>query len=69
MIVVGDDDAARTVVLDLVAGIPDLRAFDGGSLVNAVGIEAFAALAPHGEPPSQGQGHAPARWAWTAGRS
>ncbi len=44
VIVVGDDDPARTVVLDLVAGIPDLRAFDGGSLVNAVGIEAFAAL-------------------------
>ncbi|MFA5885855.1 MAG: NADPH-dependent F420 reductase [Acidimicrobiia bacterium] len=44
VIVVGDDTPARTVVLDLVAGIPDLRAFDGGSLVNAVGIEAFAAL-------------------------
>lgn len=44
VIVVGDDDPARTAVLDLVVGIPDLRAFDGGSLVNAVGIEAFAAL-------------------------
>lgn len=44
VIVVGDDDPARTTVLDLVVGIPDLRAFDGGSLVNAVGIEAFAAL-------------------------
>lgn len=44
VIVVGDDDAARTTVLDLVVGIPDLRAFDGGSLANAVGIEAFAAL-------------------------
>jgi hypothetical protein len=31
-------------VLDLVTGIPDLRAFDGGSLVNAVGLEAFAAV-------------------------
>jgi NADPH-dependent F420 reductase len=44
VVVVGDDDDARRVVLDLVARIPELRAFDGGSLVNAVGIEAFAAL-------------------------
>lgn len=44
VIVVADDDSARTVVLDLVVGMPDLRAFDGGSLANAVGIEAFAAL-------------------------
>lgn len=43
VIVCGDDDAARDVVLGLVAGIPVLRAFDGGSLVNAIGIEAFAA--------------------------
>ena len=44
VIVCGDDDDARRLVLDLVVGIPDLRAFDGGSLVNALGIEAFAAL-------------------------
>jgi NADPH-dependent F420 reductase len=44
VIACGDDDEARTAVLDLIAGIPDLRAFDGGSLVNAVGIEAFAAM-------------------------
>jgi predicted dinucleotide-binding enzyme len=44
VIVVGDDDDARTTVLDLTVGIPDLRAFDGGSLANAVGIEAFAAV-------------------------
>jgi len=44
VIVCADDDDARRVVLDLVVGIPDLRAFDGGSLVNAIGIEAFAAL-------------------------
>lgn len=44
VIVCGDDEPARTLVLELVAGIPDLRAFDGGSLVNAVGIEAFAAV-------------------------
>jgi len=44
VIVCADDDDARRVVLDLIVGIPDLRAFDGGSLVNALGIEAFAAL-------------------------
>lgn len=44
VIVCADDDAARTTVLDLVAKIPDLRGFDGGSLANAVGIEAFAAV-------------------------
>ncbi len=43
VIVCGDDDDARAEVLGLVAGIPVLRAFDGGSLVNAIGIEAFAA--------------------------
>ena len=31
-------------MLDLIDGIPDLRAFDGGSLENAVGIETFAAV-------------------------
>ena len=44
VIVCADDDGARTTVLDLVARIPDLRGFDGGSLANAVGIEAFAAV-------------------------
>jgi NADPH-dependent F420 reductase len=44
VIVCGDDDVARETVLDLVARIPDLRGFDGGSLANAVGIEAFAAV-------------------------
>ena len=44
VIVCADDDAARTTVLDLVAKIPDLRGFDGGSLANAVGIETFAAV-------------------------
>ena len=43
-VIVCADDDARRVVLDLIVGIPDLRAFDGGSLVNALGIEAFAAL-------------------------
>lgn len=44
VIVCADDDAARTTVLNLVAKIPDVRGFDGGSLANAVGIEAFAAV-------------------------
>jgi len=44
VIVCGDDEPSRELVLGLVAGIPDLRAFDGGSLVNAIGIEAFAAV-------------------------
>ena len=44
VIVCADDDDARNTVLDLVATIPDLRGFDGGSLANAVGIEAFAAV-------------------------
>jgi len=44
VVVCGDDEGARTVVLDLVASMPNLRAFDGGSLANAVGIEAFAAV-------------------------
>ena len=39
-----DDDASRDVVLDLVADLANLRAFDGGSLENAIGIETFAAL-------------------------
>jgi len=44
VIVCGDDPDARDTVRELISGIPDLRAFDGGSLANAVGIEAFAAL-------------------------
>jgi len=44
VVVCGDDDAARASVLGLVIGIPKLRAFDGGSLSNAVGLEAFASV-------------------------
>jgi NADPH-dependent F420 reductase len=44
VVVCADDDDARSTVLDLIAGIPNLRAFDGGSLANALGIEAFAAV-------------------------
>jgi hypothetical protein len=44
VIAVGDDDAARAEILELIASIPNLRAFDGGSLANAVGLEAFSAV-------------------------
>jgi len=44
VIVCGDDEGARGVVLDLVHEMVNLRGFDGGSLANAVGIETFAAL-------------------------
>jgi NADPH-dependent F420 reductase len=44
VVVCSDHDDARLVVLDLVASMPNLRAFDGGSLANAIGIEAFAAV-------------------------
>jgi NADPH-dependent F420 reductase len=40
----GDDDDARATVMEIIRGIPHLRAFDGGSLANAVGMEAFAAV-------------------------
>ena len=43
VLVAGDDDAARSLVLDLIDSIPGLRAFDAGSLQNARGIEAVAA--------------------------
>ena len=44
VVVCSDDEPARDLVLGLVAGMPKLRAFDGGSLVNAIGIETFAAV-------------------------
>ena len=40
----GDDEGARTALLEIIASIPELRAFDGGSLENAVGMETFAAV-------------------------
>ena len=40
----GDDDDARTTLMEIIRTIPDLRAFDGGSLENAVGMETFAAV-------------------------
>lgn len=42
VLVVGEE-SARAVVLDLVDGIPDLRALDAGPLANALGIETFSA--------------------------
>jgi NADPH-dependent F420 reductase len=44
VIVCGDEDDARRSVLELVSSIPNLRGLDAGSLANAVGIEAFAAV-------------------------
>jgi len=44
VIACGDDRGACAVVRHLIADVPGLRAFDGGSLANAVGIEAFAAV-------------------------
>ena len=43
VLVAGDDDEARALVLDLIDAIPGLRGFDAGSLHNARGIEAVAA--------------------------
>ena len=40
----GDDDEARRLLMGVISDIPDLRAFDGGSLENAVGMETFAAV-------------------------
>jgi NADPH-dependent F420 reductase len=40
----GDDDDARATLMEIIRGIPHLRAFDGGSLANAVGMETFAAV-------------------------
>ena len=43
VVVCADDDAARRLVIDLLDTIAGVRAFDGGSLANAAGVEAFAA--------------------------
>lgn len=40
----GDDDGARRTLMEIIAAIRNLRAFDGGSLENAVGMETFAAV-------------------------
>jgi NADPH-dependent F420 reductase len=43
VLVAADDDDARSTTMDLVEAIPGLRAFDAGSLANAIGIEALTA--------------------------
>ncbi len=44
VVVLGDDPDAVATIMELVRSIPDMRALDGGSLLNAVGMEAFAAV-------------------------
>ncbi len=44
VVVLGDDDDARHTLMEITSSIPDLRALDGGSLRNAVGMETFAAV-------------------------
>ncbi len=44
VVVCADDDEARHEVMALLEAIPGMRALDGGSLANAAGIEAFAAV-------------------------
>jgi NADPH-dependent F420 reductase len=44
VVVCADSNGTRLRVLELVVSIPNLRGFDGGSLANALGIEAFAAV-------------------------
>jgi len=44
VVVLGDQDASRSALMDVTSSIPNLRALDGGSLRNAVGMETFAAV-------------------------
>ncbi len=44
VVVLGDDDEARETLMAITGSIPNLRALDGGSLRNAVGMETFAAV-------------------------
>lgn len=44
VVVLGDEDEARSVLMEITRSIPDLRPLDGGSLRNAVGMETFAAV-------------------------
>lgn len=44
VVVLGDDQDAVDTLCSVVRDIPELRAFDGGSLANAVGMETFAAV-------------------------
>jgi len=44
VVVLGDQDDAKTTLMDITSSIPNLRPLDGGSLRNAVGMETFAAV-------------------------
>ncbi|MDQ1509172.1 MAG: 8-hydroxy-5-deazaflavin:NADPH oxidoreductase [Actinomycetota bacterium] len=44
VVVLGDQDDAKSTLMEITASIPDLRPLDGGSLRNAVGMETFAAV-------------------------
>jgi len=44
VVVLGDQDDARTALMEITSSIPKLRPLDGGSLRNAVGMETFAAV-------------------------
>ena len=44
VVVLGDEDEAKSTLMEITASIPNLRALDGGSLRNAVGMETFAAV-------------------------
>jgi NADPH-dependent F420 reductase len=44
VVVLGDQDDARSALMEITSSIPNLRPLDGGSLRNAVGMETFAAV-------------------------
>lgn len=44
VVVLGNDPEAVATMMEIVESIRHLRAFDGGSLANAVGMEAFSAV-------------------------
>jgi NADPH-dependent F420 reductase len=44
VVVLGDEDEAKVTLMEITESIPNLRALDGGSLRNAVGMETFAAV-------------------------
>src|SRR5262249_33987943 len=44
VVVLGDEDEAKAMVMEIIQSIPVLRPLDGGSLRNAVGMETFAAV-------------------------
>ena len=44
VVVLGDEDEAKSTLMEITRSIPNLRALDGGSLQNAVGMETFAAV-------------------------